>query len=151
MVGFADGSAGAAHGAFYGNELAALAQLEIEFSDGHVQTVATNESWTAGPSAVVSNDLYDGQTIDARRYSAAWLQPGFSNQDWTGVHQAELDFATLDSVRRSPARRREELRAAQDLDLSGRQDAGRFRAEPRRVGAAGSARPGRHDRYPPAR
>ena len=59
--------------AYYGNELAALAQLEIEFSDGYVQTVVTDESWRAGPSAVVSNDLYDGQTIDARRYSDAWL------------------------------------------------------------------------------
>ena len=53
--------------AHYGDELGAFAQLEIEFDDGHVQTVVTDESWTAGPSAVVANDLYDGQTIDARR------------------------------------------------------------------------------------
>jgi alpha-L-rhamnosidase len=35
--------------ALYGKELAALAQLEIEFSDGHVQTVVTDEKlggWT---------------------------------------------------------------------------------------------------------
>ena len=38
------------NGAFYGNELAALAQLEIEFSDGHLQTIVTNQSWRAGPS-----------------------------------------------------------------------------------------------------
>ena len=65
-------SGGSAH---YGNELAALAQLEIEFSDGYVQTVVTDTSWKAGPSAVVFNDLYDGQTIDARRHSDAWLRP----------------------------------------------------------------------------
>ncbi len=34
MVGFAGGWAGAAAAAYYGKELAALAQLEIEFSDG---------------------------------------------------------------------------------------------------------------------
>ena len=45
---------------YYGKELAALAQLEIEFSDGHVQTVVTDEGWTAGPSTVVFNDIYDG-------------------------------------------------------------------------------------------
>ena len=99
------------HGAFYGNELAALAQLEIEFSDGHLQTIVTNQSWTAGPSAVLSNDIYDGETIDARRKSAAWLQPGFSNRDWTGVHTAELDLATLTPYLGPPARRQEELRA----------------------------------------
>ena len=81
--------------AHYGDELAALAQLEIEFSDGHVQTVITNESWTAGPSAVIANDLYDGQTIDARRQSTAWLQAGFSDESWTGVHPSTLDFSTL--------------------------------------------------------
>jgi alpha-L-rhamnosidase len=98
-------------GAFYGDELAALAQLEIEFSDGHLQTIVTNQSWTAGPSAVLSNDIYDGETIDARRKSAAWLQPGFSNRDWTGVHTAELDLATLTPYLGPPARRQEKLRA----------------------------------------
>jgi alpha-L-rhamnosidase len=95
--------------AYYGNELAALAQLEIEFSDGHVQTVMTDENWAAGPSAVVFNDLYDGQTIDARRYSEAWLEPGYSDESWTGVHQAELDFGTLTPYIGPPVSRQEEL------------------------------------------
>jgi alpha-L-rhamnosidase len=94
---------------FYGKELAALAQLEIEFSDGYVQTVVTDESWTAGPSAVLFNDLYDGQAIDARRYSDAWLAHGFSDQTWTGVHQAELDFSTLTPYIGPAASRQEEL------------------------------------------
>ena len=76
MAGFADGWAGAATAAYYGDELGALAQLEIVFADGHLQTVVTDDSWTAGPSAVVANDLYDGQTIDARRESDAWLAAG---------------------------------------------------------------------------
>jgi alpha-L-rhamnosidase len=95
--------------AFYGDELAALAQLEIEFSDGHRQTIITDESWTAGPSAVISNDLYDGETIDARRQSDAWLQPGFSHEDWTGVHAGKIDFATLNPYISPPVRRHEEL------------------------------------------
>ena len=95
--------------ALYGKELAALAQLDIEFSDGNVQTVVTDKSWTAGPSAVLSNDLYDGQTIDARRQSDAWLQPGFSAWAWTGVHQAELDFGTLTPYIGPPVSRQEEL------------------------------------------
>ncbi|MGE5787197.1 MAG: family 78 glycoside hydrolase catalytic domain, partial [Myxococcales bacterium] len=95
---------------FYGKELAALAQLEIEFSDGHMQTVATDERWAAGPSAVLFNDLYDGQTIDARRLSVAWLEPGFSDESWIGVHPAELDFDTLTPCIGPPARRQEELK-----------------------------------------
>jgi len=96
--------------AYYGNDLAALAQLEIEFSDGYVQTVVSDESWTAGPSAVLFNDLYDGQTIDARRYSDTWLGRGFSDKSWTGVHRAELDLGTLTHYIGPPVRRQEELR-----------------------------------------
>ena len=69
----------------------------------------TDKSWTAGPSAVVSNDLYDGQTIDARRSSDAWLQRGFSDVAWTGVHRAELDFGTLTPYVGPPVSRQEEL------------------------------------------
>ena len=97
---------GSAH---YGNELAALAQLEIEFADGYVQTIVTDNTWRAGPSAIVFNDLYDGQTIDARRHSNAWLAPGFSDETWTGVHPAELDFSTLIPYSSPPVRRQEEL------------------------------------------
>ena len=102
-LGWSDGSA------FYGKELAALAQLDIEFADGFVQTVATDKTWTAGPSAVVFNDLYDGQTIDARRHSDAWLEPGFSDEAWTAVHPVELDFKTLTPYSGPPVRRQEEL------------------------------------------
>jgi alpha-L-rhamnosidase len=96
--------------AHYGKELAALAQLEVEFSDGYLQTVVTDENWTAGPSAVLFNDLYDGQAIDARRYSDAWLKPDFSDEAWTGVHRAELDFSTLTPYIGPPVHRQEELR-----------------------------------------
>jgi alpha-L-rhamnosidase len=95
--------------ALYGSELAALAQLEIEFSDGHRQTVVTDQSWAAGSSAVTANDLYDGETIDARRRSNDWLQPGFVAQDWTGVHRGGINFKTLTPYIGPPARRQEEL------------------------------------------
>jgi alpha-L-rhamnosidase len=97
-------------GGYYGKELAALAQLEIEFADGHIQTVVTDDNWRAGPSAVVSNDLYDGETIDARRQSDAWLQPGFSSDGWTGVHRGELDFTTLTPYIGPPVCRQEDLK-----------------------------------------
>ena len=61
----------------YSDGVAGIAQLEITFEDGSVQTVVTDESWTSGPSAVIENDIYDGETIDARLASDAWLQPGF--------------------------------------------------------------------------
>jgi alpha-L-rhamnosidase len=72
--------------AYYGSELGALAQLEIVFADGHRQVVGTDEAWRAGPSDVLENDLYDGETIDARLRDDAWLRSGFAAEGWAGVH-----------------------------------------------------------------
>ncbi len=97
--------------AYYGAELAALAQLEIVFADGHRQVLGTDETWQAGPSDVVENDLYDGETIDARRRDDAWLRPGFAADGWSGVHAApDFDPATLTPYVGPPVVRQEEVR-----------------------------------------
>jgi len=95
--------------AYYGSELGAFAQLEIIFADGHRQLVVSDERWTAGPSAVVANDLYDGQTVDARRFSDAWLAPAFAGPEWRGVHSTEFDLATLTPYLGPVVRRQDEL------------------------------------------
>ncbi|WP_240148260.1 alpha-L-rhamnosidase [Leifsonia tongyongensis] len=82
-------------GSFYGDELGAFAQLEVTFEDGSTQVVVTDESWAAGPSPVLANDLYDGETIDARRRDDSWLRPGFASDAWTGVHALDFDTAKL--------------------------------------------------------
>lgn len=94
---------------FYGSELGALAQLEIRFEDGHVQTVVTDQNWSAGPSAITANELYDGQDIDARLRSDDWLRPGFAAQGWTGVHSLAVGEDTLVPYLGPPVRRQEEL------------------------------------------
>jgi alpha-L-rhamnosidase len=96
--------------AFYGDELGFIGQLDLRYADGHRQTVHTDETWRAGPSAVLANDLYDGQTIDARRYDDAWRHPGFDGAGWVGVHRQEFDHATLTPYAGPPVSRQEELR-----------------------------------------
>ena len=82
-------------GSYYGDSLGAFAQLEVEFADGTTQVVVTDQEWTSGPSAVLANDLYDGETIDARLRDDAWKRPGFSGDGWTGVRELEFDTASL--------------------------------------------------------
>jgi alpha-L-rhamnosidase len=61
--------------AIYGDRLGVIAQLDIEFADGHRQQVVTDETWTVAGSDVLADDLYDGQTIDARRRRDEWYVP----------------------------------------------------------------------------
>ena len=97
-------------GNFYGTELGAIAQLELTFADGHRQTVVTDESWTAGDSAVLADDLYDGESIDARRFSDAWQQPGFTDPDWTPVQVQPFDTTRLTPYVGPPVVRQETVR-----------------------------------------
>ena len=96
--------------ALYGPELAALAQLEIRYTDGSTQTIVTDGSWRAGPSPVLANDLYDGETIDARRADDSWQRPGFGGDGWVGVHVQEFDTTTLTPYLGPVVRRQEEIR-----------------------------------------
>ncbi|WP_235939777.1 alpha-L-rhamnosidase [Occultella kanbiaonis] len=50
----------------YGDRLALLAQVELRYADGRVETVGTDSSWRAHSSHVLSDDLYDGQHTDLR-------------------------------------------------------------------------------------
>jgi len=104
--------------AIYGKDLGLIAQLEIDFADGHRQVVATDESWRAGGSDVLADDLYDGQTIDAGRRSEAWLRPadkaaalpGGPLAPFTPVRTLGFDLTTLQPYVGPPTTRQEVLR-----------------------------------------
>ncbi|HEY5980622.1 MAG TPA: family 78 glycoside hydrolase catalytic domain [Microlunatus sp.] len=94
----------------YGDRPAAIAQLEITYADGHRQLVTTDASWTGGPSPVLADDLYDGQTIDARLISDAWLHVGFTDPAWTPVVEiADADLSVLTPYVGPPVIRHEEI------------------------------------------
>ena len=96
--------------AFYGDRLAVIAQLEVAYADGHRQLVITDETWLAGPSATLANDLYDGQTIDARLVDDTWLRPGAALPGWGSVETLEFDTSRLTPYVGPPVVRHEALR-----------------------------------------
>ena len=84
----------------YGDRLGLIAQLELTFADGHRQVIVTDDAWTARPSRTIANDLYDGQTIDARvREEASG-----------GVEVLAFDTTRLVPYVGPPVRRQEALR-----------------------------------------
>ncbi len=101
--------------ALYGSELGLLARLEIRYADGHVQVISTDDRWRAGPSTTTDNEIYDGQTIDARRATPGWSAPGFDASDWVGVHTVDFDHARLAAPIGPPVIRHESIRPQQIL------------------------------------
>jgi len=93
----------------YGDRLALLAQLEIRYTDGHIERVVTDQDWRAATGPLLSSDLYDGETYDARLERPGWSAPGYEDQDWTQVQTLERDLATLVAPSGPPVRRTEVL------------------------------------------
>lgn len=91
--------------AVYGDERAGYAELEVRFDDGHVQTVVTDASWRGSAGEVLADDLYKGETIDARLRDDAWLSPGFDDSHWGAVHEVDVDAAKLVPEASPPVRR----------------------------------------------
>ncbi|HEY0642765.1 MAG TPA: alpha-L-rhamnosidase N-terminal domain-containing protein, partial [Nocardioides sp.] len=87
----------------YGDEPGAFAQLEVEYADGRTEVVGTDASWEAGASGVLADDLYDGQTTDARR-----LEPAA----WGPVRELACDTALLDGSPYPAIRRHASVRPA---------------------------------------
>ena len=70
----------------YGTDTGPIAQLELSYDDGTIETVATDRHWRAGLGPHRSASLYDGETYDARLAEPAWSTPGFD--DATGSRSA---------------------------------------------------------------
>ncbi|WP_105974272.1 alpha-L-rhamnosidase [Streptomyces geranii] len=77
-----------------GNALAVKAKLLIRYADGTSKTVVTSPDggWKAtdtGPYR--ADDIYDGQTYDARRELPGWTAPGFDDSGWSDVERVAFD------------------------------------------------------------
>ena len=112
---------------------------------------------------VLADDLYNGETIDARLRDTAWQLPGFDDSSWDAVKAVDFDSATLVAEASPPVRRLGEFavrstgprRRARRSSISGRTSSAssacrsrarrnRGRAPPRRSARA------RRARHPPA-
>ncbi len=100
--------------ALYGDRLALLAQLEVTYADGSVETVGTDERWTARSSGVLADDLYDGQRTDLRPAAAGSAAGGAVAGDAGGadaVETVEADLGRLVAPEGPPVRATEVLPA----------------------------------------
>lgn len=95
----------------FGTDLSLLAQLELRYSDGTIETIATDGDWRATPSPILQAGNYDGETYDARVAAelSGWSRPGFDASLWTRVVAAHRDPATLTAPEGPPVRCTQEV------------------------------------------
>jgi len=92
--------------ATYRDDPKLLLELRIEYTDGSTDTVATDESWRTyeyGP--VTCNNVYKGESYDARREVYGWTEAQFDDSTWKNAVPAsapsgDLTFENMEPIRR---------------------------------------------------
>jgi alpha-L-rhamnosidase len=74
---------------------AVIAQMEITYSDGRVQTVGSDTAWHATPGPIEFSGYYGGEDYDARRWQPGWDEPDSDLSGWHNATRAASAPTTL--------------------------------------------------------
>ncbi|APW58934.1 family 78 glycoside hydrolase catalytic domain [Paludisphaera borealis] len=88
-----------------------LLQLRVEYADGSVENVVSDENWkltTDGP--IRSDNEFDGEEYDARREMPGWSSPGFDDSKWRKADLVAAPGGTLEAQMIEPIRITEVLK-----------------------------------------
>jgi alpha-L-rhamnosidase len=99
----------------FGDRLALLVQLRIEYEGGRVETVGTDGTWKSAIGPIRASDIYMGETYDARLERPGWSATGYDDKDWAPVRVVEPEKRALIAPAGPPVRRIEEVRPVKIL------------------------------------
>ncbi|MFD2970280.1 glycoside hydrolase family 78 protein [Sphingobacterium bambusae] len=97
--------------AFYGDTRALLLQVEITYTDGSQETWKTDDSWKTSFGAIISSDIYDGETYDARLAKKGWKLAEYTESPaWLPVQTLPYPYDNLVGNQSPLVRKRERLK-----------------------------------------
>jgi alpha-L-rhamnosidase len=88
----------------YGSQTAFLGQLEVTFTDGTRQIIATDSTWSTDTGGVRFASIYDGTDFDFNFVQPGWCTPDFDASDWRKATIHPLDKSTLEPRSAAPVR-----------------------------------------------
>jgi alpha-L-rhamnosidase len=94
----------------YGERLALLCQIRVEYADGRVEVLGTDASWKSATGPIRLSDIYMGETYDARLERPGWSAPGYKDEDWKPVRVVEPAARALIAPAGPAVRRIEEVK-----------------------------------------
>ena len=92
------------------NRARMLCELHIDYADGGHEVVCSDSSWrTSADGPYLSNDIYSGDTYDARREIPGWDRPGFDDAAWAQAVEVGAPSPRLKAQAMPPIRVTREL------------------------------------------
>lgn len=81
-----------------------LAQLRVEYDDGTIEYISTDESWKTEKSPILKNNIYLGEVYDSRKEIPNWNRPDFDDSKWSDAILSENQLNNLEAQPISPIR-----------------------------------------------
>ena len=88
---------------------AIVAKVVVDYADGTSQVIGTDAGWKADTGPIVFDNVYAGESYDARLEKAGWNQPGFNDSQWSNATQIASPTKVLTTQMIPPIRRIETL------------------------------------------
>ena len=71
-------------------------RIFITYEDGSIDTVVSDSTWKASNGPVIFDNVYAGETYDARKEKKGWDEAGYNDLNW---QKAEIEKFPNDSLR----------------------------------------------------
>ena len=92
----------------YGKKIALLLQLEINYADGSHETFLSDGSWkTSDAGPIRDSEIYNGETVDARKDKSGWNKTGYNDYGWQPVVEKNLSKDKLVATYNEPVTKHE--------------------------------------------
>lgn len=79
----------------YGNRLAVVAQIILEYADGTQDIIVTDGNWHTEYSAIKWSDIYEGEFYDSLAEHVGWNLPGYAETGWRKAQEYSIGFHNL--------------------------------------------------------
>ncbi len=93
----------------YGDSPRLRMQMTVEQIDGSTTVIASGAGWKTAPGPITRNDLYGGETYDARREQPGWASAGFDDSSWDAVVEMDAPGGTMVAQVMPPIRVQQDL------------------------------------------
>jgi alpha-L-rhamnosidase len=80
----------------------AMLLIDVTFTDGTQQTITTDGTWKWSASPITANDIYNGESYDARLAQPGWDEPGLNDSSWQPVETVAAPGGTLEAETMPP-------------------------------------------------
>ncbi|PMP97063.1 MAG: hypothetical protein C0168_00140, partial [Candidatus Aminicenantes bacterium] len=81
------------HGKY--NDRALMFQLYVEGEDGNLVEIHSDGTWKTAPGPILEDNVYNGETYDARLEQPGWERPDFEEKNWKPAQKVKAPGGVL--------------------------------------------------------